>query len=179
MALYGASVECSLHCLLFLVDLPADVHASTQELASLQGISVSYVAKLFGALRTAGIVTSVEGIDGGYRLARPADAITVLDVVTALEGDKPMFQCREIRRQCALFESTPPAWATRGMCSIHAVMVEAEARMREVLDAHTLADLAGRVARKAPRSFGVDVVNWFGRRRPARGGSHSSKGASR
>ncbi|MGD9601405.1 MAG: Rrf2 family transcriptional regulator [Gammaproteobacteria bacterium] len=179
MALYGASVESSLHCLLFLVDLPADVHASTQELASLQGLSVPFVAKLFGALRTAGIVTSVEGIEGGYRLARPADAITVLDVVTALEGDKPMFQCREIRRQCALFGDSPPAWATRGMCGIHAVMVEAESRMRDVLAAHTLGDLAAGVARKAPRSFGSDVVRWFGRRRASRGNSSLSKGGSR
>lgn len=165
MALYSVTVEYGLHCLLFLVDLPTGVRASSQELAEIQGVSPTYVAKLFTALKVAQLVTASEGAQGGYILSRPASEITVLDVVDALEGDKPLFHCREIRRQCALFDGTPPAWATSGMCSIHAVMAEAEAQMKQVLAGHTLADLSARVARKAPKSFSAEVSAWFGNRR--------------
>ena len=39
---------------------------------------------------------------GGYRLARAAEAISALDVVDALEGDKPLFRCREVLAGCSL-----------------------------------------------------------------------------
>jgi len=165
MALYSSTVEYGLHCLLFLVGLPTDTRASSLELAEMQGVSPSFVAKLFTALKAAGLVTASEGAQGGYRLARPAESITVLDVVTALEGDKPLFHCKDIRRQCALFEGHPPAWASAGVCSIHAVMLEAETSMKQVLAGHTLAELSARVARKAPKSFSVEIVQWFDNRR--------------
>jgi Rrf2 family protein len=168
MALYSATVEYGLHCLLYLVDLPTGVRASSQELAELQGVSPTYVAKLFTALKTAQLVTATEGAQGGYRLARPAAEISVLDVVHALEGAKPLFHCREIRRQCTLFDRSPPAWATRGPCSIHAVMMEAESRMKEALASHSLADLSARVAHKAPKSFPLEISNWFDQRRARR-----------
>ena len=167
MALYGTGVEYGLHCLLFLVDLPGEGRASSAELAELQGVSPTYVAKLFTALRNANIVDAAEGAHGGYRLARNPDNISVLDIVQALEGDKLLFRCQEIRSQCALFDGNPPRWATRGMCSIHAVMVEAEDEMKAVLARYTLADLSARVASKAPRSFGTGVSQWLNERRDA------------
>jgi Rrf2 family protein len=166
MALYSTSVEYGLHCLLPLC--AADAHASSQDLADFQGVSAAYVAKLFGALKRAGLVVAFEGAGGGYRLARPAAEITVLEVVQALEGDKPLFQCNEIRGQCAMFNGQPPAWAHRGLCSIHAVMVEAERQMKQVLAGHTLADLASRLENKAPKAFPREVQAWFGARKADR-----------
>lgn len=168
MALYSASVEYGLHCLLYLVEESGSAKASSLALAEMQGISPSFVAKLFTTLKTAGLVTAIEGAQGGYQLARPAEKITVLDVVRALEGDKPLFQCKEIRRNCALFGDTPPTWATKGMCSIHAVMLEAEAQMKQTLAGHTLADLSQRVARKAPKAFPMEVSTWFENRRTSK-----------
>ena len=102
MSLYGASAEYGLHCLLYLVDPPPGVTPSSRDLAEFQGVSPSYLAKLFTQLEKAGLVASSEGTAGGYRLARPIDEITVLDVVDALEGGKPLFQCREVRDRCVL-----------------------------------------------------------------------------
>ena len=166
MALYGTSVEYGLHCLLPLC--APDMHASSQELAEFQGISPAYVAKLFATLKRAGLVEALEGAGGGYRLLRPPTEISVLDVVEALEGDKPLFQCNEIRGNCAVFGGEPPAWAQRGLCSIHAVMVAAEQEMRKVLAAHSLADLAMRVDAKAPKAFPQEVSAWFDARRSGR-----------
>ena len=168
MALYGSSVEYSLHCLLLLIDGMGQSKASSLDLAEFQGLSPTYVAKLFTQLKDAGLVNAIEGANGGYVLSRPANQITVLDVVNALEGEKPMFQCRDVRFQCAVFGEEPPVWATKGLCSIHAVMLQAEQRMRQTLGEHTLADLAQRVVRKAPKSFSMEVQGWFSSRKQPR-----------
>jgi DNA-binding IscR family transcriptional regulator len=85
----------------------------------------------------------------------------VHDVVVAIDGDKPLFDCLEIRDRCAVFDDAPPAWATRGVCSIHAVMQSAEKVMRHELKQHTLSDIANRTIDKAPASYGTQVVQWL------------------
>ena len=162
MAHLTASVEYGLHCLLALID--SDQPRSARDLAQFQGISPTFVAKIFSKLEKTGIVEAVEGVRGGYRLARAPEAITVLQLVDAIEGPKPLFDCQDIRGRCALFEDAPPAWATRGVCSIHAVMLRAEKAMRDVLAGETLADIDGRLERKAPAAFGADTKAWFDRR---------------
>jgi Rrf2 family protein len=162
MSLYGASVEYGLHCLLYLVDPPPGVTPSSRDLAEFQGVSPSYVAKLFTQLEKAGLVASSEGTAGGYRLARPIDEMTVLDVVDALEGGKPLFQCREVRDRCVLGSATPAS--RRGVCAIHAVMLEGERRMREALAETTLADIAAKVAGKQPPRLVAERKRWFQQR---------------
>jgi Rrf2 family protein len=139
----------------------------------LQGVPVEYMAKLFTKLSRAGIVAATEGVRGGFRLARPAASISVLDIVNAIDGEKALFDCREIRANCAVFDDKPPAWATRGVCSIHAVMLDAEKRMNEALAAHSLADLAARTVEKAPAAYGHQVVKWLAHRSANRRGESS------
>jgi len=162
MSFISTGVEYGLHCLLYLAGTTAGVReASVRDLAEMQGVPVDYAAKLFTRLAKAGIVESTEGIRGGFALARPAAEITVQDVVDAIDGDKRVFDCREVRTQCALFEDEPPVWATRGTCSIHAVMQAAERAMRAELEKHSLADLSTRAYSKAPESYKHQVINWF------------------
>ncbi len=168
MSHYGSSVEYGLHCLLHLAGPAAGEAPSSRDLAEFQGVSPTYVAKIFTQLEKAGIVASAEGIQGGYSLARPASEITVLDIVRALEGDKPLFRCREVRRNCVLYADDPPNWATRGVCSIHALMLEAEKRMQEALAERTLAELAGGVDAKLPQRFLTEKSEWFDERRAGR-----------
>lgn len=168
MALYGSSVEYGLHCLLYLVDAPDGASPSARDLAEFQGVSPTYVAKLFTALEKAGLVQSAEGVRGGFTLARPADAITVFDVVQALEGRKPLFQCKNVREKCVLFDGTPPKWAISGVCSIHAVMLDAERAMLENLKGVTLADIVADVAGKIPAAKFEQTADWFHDRRTAR-----------
>ena len=171
MSYISSAVEYGLHCLLFLVGSPGQtLDASARELADLQGVSPEYLAKVFTKLHRAGLVAGTEGTGGGFALARSPEKISVLDVVAAVDGRKPLFECRNIRAGCALFGSNPPQWATQGVCSIHAVMLEAEERMRAVLAATSLADLSSRVAAKAPRTFAVDISNWLAERSAGRRG---------
>lgn len=169
MAHLTTSVEYGIHCLLWLVG--GDGAAmSSRELAELQGISPSFLAKIFPKLEKAGIVVASEGVRGGYRLGRPADRISFLDVVDAIEGRKPLFDCQEVRGRCALFAGDPPGWATQGTCAIHAVMLQAEKAMRDSLASQSLAQVAERFGRKAPASFFEDVSGWVNGRVTGRGG---------
>ena len=171
MSFISTGVEYGLHCLLYLAGTTAGVReASVRDLAEMQGVPVDYAAKLFTRLAKAGIVESTEGIRGGFTLARPAAEITVQDVVDAIDGDKRVFDCREVRTQCALFEDEPPSWATRGTCSIHAVMQAAEHAMRAELEKHSLADLSTRAYSKAPESYKHQVIDWFADRASNRRG---------
>jgi Rrf2 family protein len=167
MAHLGSGVEYGLHCLLWLVGSHSEP-ASSRDLADLQGISSSFVAKIFPKLEKAGIVTASDGLRGGYWLAKPANRITVLDVVDAIEGKKPLFECLQIRGRCALFGDKPPAWSVKGLCSIHAVMIRAETSMREELARTSLADLAHAVDEKSPAGFSDEIQNWLTNRVAAR-----------
>jgi len=55
-------------------------------IADEQAISPKYIHVLMGSLKTAGLIRSHRGRDGGYELARKPDAITAFEVVSALEG---------------------------------------------------------------------------------------------
>jgi Rrf2 family protein len=167
MAHITTGVEYGLHCLLYLTAArDAARPASARDLADLQGVPIEYVAKLFTKLQKAGLVVASQGARGGFRLARKPDSISVLDVIAAIDGEKALFECREIRGRCAVFGGRPPAWATRGVCSIHAVMMDAEARMREVLASRTLADIEASVAAKAPPHFGHEIAKWLANESP-------------
>jgi Rrf2 family protein len=167
MAHLGSGVEYGLHCLLWLTG-PQTGPASSRDLAELQGVSTSFLAKIFPKLEKAGIVSASEGIRGGYRLARAPAQITVLDVVDAIEGDKPLFDCQEIRGRCAVFGARAPGWATDGVCAIHAVMLRAEKSMRQELAATTLADLARTLGAKMPPETPGQVQSWLAERGAAR-----------
>lgn len=160
MSHLGSSVEYALHCLLWLVD-PASGQPSSRDLAEFQGLSPSFLAKVFPKLEKAGIVCASAGLLGGYRLGREPADISVLDVVDAVEGVKPLFECQQIRSRCAVFEDRPPKWATSGVCGIHAVMLRAEQSMRRELARTSLADLAAGVGAKMPSSFPAEVQVWF------------------
>lgn len=160
MAYITNSVEYGIHCLLWLTN-PANGRPSSRDLAELQGISASFIAKIFPKLEKAGIVQAAEGIRGGYRLAKAPADITLLEIIDAIEGHKPLFNCQEIRQRCAVFNEQAPEWATKGVCGIHAAMLRAEKAMRESLAQETLADMAAVVECKAPKEFPVEVNDWL------------------
>jgi Rrf2 family protein len=168
MAHLTASVEYGLHSLLWLIGAGEDP-LSSRDLAEFQGLSPTFLAKIFAKLEKAGILKATEGVRGGYVLARAPEEVSFLEVVDAIEGRKPLFDCQEIRGRCVLFGEAPPTWAMHGVCSVHAVMLRAEKAMRESLASQSLADLGQAVARKAPADFGGEVGAWLGNRVRERG----------
>lgn len=167
MAHITTSVEYGIHGLLWLVGND-DQALSSREIAEIQGISPSFLAKIFPKLEKAGIVAASEGVRGGYRLAMPASEISFLEIVDAIEGEKPLFDCQNVRERCVLFNQGAPDWATEGYCAVHAIMLQAEKAMREALASHSLADAFGRFNRKVPESFNKELTRWFGERSASR-----------
>jgi Rrf2 family protein len=129
-------VEWGLHCCVVLGQATAPVPAA--RLAVYHGVSQTYLAKHLQALARAGLVRSTQGQVGGYELTREPGAITVLDVVSAIDGDAPAFRCTEIRQRGPL--GTPPERCLRP-CAIARAMAAAEHAWREALRAVTIADL--------------------------------------
>src|SRR5580658_3976578 len=92
-------VEWAAHCAVVLAVLPNGVSLPGGRLAEYHGVPAPYLAKSLQALTRAGIVDSTAGRYGGYWLAKPAAAISLLNVVEAIEGCEPIFRCTEIRRR--------------------------------------------------------------------------------
>jgi len=67
--------------------------------AEAETLPLSYLEHLVAKLRQAGLVTSVRGAHGGYRLAKPASEIVMLDVVEALEGPITPMECFDVDRE--------------------------------------------------------------------------------
>ena len=165
----SAAVEYALHCLLYLVDFPDGAPSpSARDLAELRALPVKYVGAVMTKTNKAGITVATQGVRGGIRLARPADEITFLDVVVAVDGRKKLFDCRDVRGSCALFGDGRPEWSTTGVCSIHAVMLDADARMKDVLRSRTLRDMADIGAVRVPAAFKRDAYRWLTDRNDAR-----------
>ena len=68
---------------------------SLQSIAGRQNISVSYLEQLMALLKKAGLVKSVRGAAGGYFLGRPAEEISVGDILRVLEGGLEAATCPE------------------------------------------------------------------------------------
>jgi Rrf2 family protein len=165
-SLYGAGAEYALHSLLILASRSGP--ASVRDLASFQRIPERFLAKVFTRLEKAKIVRGLEGVAGGFVLARSAERLPVLDILSAVDPDRTLFACAEIRRHCALFGEAPPAWSVSGMCRIHLFMREAEAALHAALASKTLADLGRELEAKAPQRFIADSELWFRERRGRR-----------
>lgn len=135
----GDGVEAALHCASVLAALPTGKVLSGRDLAVLHGISESYLLKHLRALTAAGVTEAVPGPRGGYRLSRPADQITMMDVVEAIDGPGPAFICREIRQKGDV--TTNERCAYQKDCFIKRRMLAAEKLWRDALRAQTLQDL--------------------------------------
>ncbi|MGQ0699654.1 MAG: SUF system Fe-S cluster assembly regulator [Panacagrimonas sp.] len=79
---------------------PARLQTS-QELATSTHLAAPTVAKLLKLLGKAGLVESLRGVRGGYRLARTPDCISVADIVAALEGPIALTECA-VHRGCGI-----------------------------------------------------------------------------
>lgn len=137
---FSIGVEYALHSLFYMVDLPPGKAIGVKELAIFQGISETYLSKVFTKLRKAGIVRAMPGVNGGYELARNSEKITFWDVVEAVEGASPIFQCAEIRQNNILLDKNNlPSNFEKCPCLIKVIMIEAEEKMRQYLAEKSLA----------------------------------------
>ncbi|MBE3561467.1 MAG: Rrf2 family transcriptional regulator [Ktedonobacteraceae bacterium] len=143
-------IEWGLHCIVALAALPPGATLPTKALAEMHGLSETYLSKHLQALTNARIIESVPGPRGGYRLTRPPEEITLLEVVEAIDGHEPLFRCTEIRQQGPLaLDPQEYPYAYRKPCAVHAAMARAEKAWHEALRSQTLADVVSQYIHQA------------------------------
>lgn len=157
---YSIGVEYALHCLVYLTDIPEDSPIGIKELSSFQGISDTYLSKIFSRLSKAGIVSSVSGVKGGYKLARSPEEISFWDVIEAVEGPKPIFQCKNIKDNGYLYRDKVCSSGTSS-CVINLVMLSAEEKMRDFLRSKTLLWLNEELEGVLPKQTREDTRKYF------------------
>ncbi len=139
----GDGVEQAIHSVGMLAGLSEGGVLSAAALAEFHGVSTSYLLKHLQSLSSVGIVATVPGPKGGYRLARTTDRITLLDIVLAVEGPQPAFRCAEIRQRGP--NPLPGRYFTKP-CGINAAMLKAEKAYRAELAKTSMADILGDLA---------------------------------
>jgi Rrf2 family protein len=151
-------VEWSVHVCVLLASLPDGAALPAAKLAEYHGVPAAYLAKHLQALAAAGVLKTVKGARGGYRLARPAAEITMLDVVEAIDGDEPAFRCSEIRRRGP---TAMPAREYTKVCGIQRAFIDADVAWRTELARTTVADLFVGVLDDAPRAALERGARWL------------------
>ncbi|MBC7985188.1 MAG: Rrf2 family transcriptional regulator [Sphingomonadaceae bacterium] len=113
---------------------PADARLSATQLARESHVPLATAQKLMGRLAAAGLLSSARGTGGGFMLARAPQAISLADIVEAIEGPIAMTNCLEGRRHdCAL----------EGCCQVRPHMGAVNGAVRGALAAVSLASLTG------------------------------------
>lgn len=150
-------VEWTTHICTVIALLPPGKGLAVDVLADFFEVPSAYLSKQMQLLRRAGVVESVRGKGGGYRLAKTPDEITLLDIVIAIEGPMPAFRCTEIRQNgpCGLKRAD-----CKRPCEIAAAFAEAERVYRDALKAKTLASIMQEAAMNAKREHLNDIGNW-------------------
>lgn len=110
-----------------------DQPVSLGGIAERQGISEEYLEQIFSSLRKAGLVESVRGAQGGYKLGRPAARITVGDILRVLEGSLAPVDC--------VVEGRRPTCERYDDCVMNGVWQKLADAINSTVDSITLADL--------------------------------------
>lgn len=109
-----------------------DSPRKVDEVAQAQGIPVSFLENILTQLRSAGLVRSQRGPEGGYWLAKPADEVNLAQVIRAVEG--PLVGVRGLRPEEVSYTGSAE--------SLQQVWLALRANLRKVLEHVTLADVA-------------------------------------
>src|SRR5690242_7227712 len=148
-----SQVEWALHCCAILSGVPEGRYLSTKALAELHGLPKEYLSKALQSLSQAGLVDTTLGPSGGYRLAKPPEQMTFLDIVEAVEGKGRTFVCSNIRENNPCL---PENYCYSGPCAVARIMWEADEAWRDKLRSVTLSDLGRMLVQETPAALWKD-----------------------
>lgn len=106
--------------------------AFIKEIANAWDLPESFLAKILQKLARAGILNSHKGNLGGFSLAKPAEEISLKDIIEAVQGPIVINWCEVGEEICHRFDD----------CPLERILHEATSRVRDVFSEYTVADLA-------------------------------------
>lgn len=119
------------------VENPGDARpVALADIAARQDISLSYLEQLFAKLRRGGLVSSVRGPGGGYRLARPSGAVRIADIIMAVDEPIAATRCKT--------GSTKGCTKSGARCVTHDLWEELGQQIHVFLSSVSLADVVER-----------------------------------
>ena len=132
------TVEYALRAAVYLAD-QAPEPRTTDQIAKITRVPHAYLSKVLQGLARAGLVASQRGLHGGFVLARPADRLTILEVVNAVDPIRRIREC-------------PLGIATHGtiLCPLHRRLDEALASVEKAFAESTLAEVLAEPAHSVP-----------------------------
>jgi Rrf2 family protein len=135
----SAQEEYGLRCLLRLAQAEPGQSLTLPEVAAAEGLSVPYAGKLLAILRQGGLIESVRGRSGGYRLAQPPGSIGLGSLLLVL--GEPLFDEPGYCERHAGSGTAGASCVHQGSCSLRPLWLTLEQWIRGTLDQITLADL--------------------------------------
>ena len=127
--LLSKSAEYGIRATLYLTSLKQEGYVSIRAISDELGISFHFLTKIFQKLTLAGLLRSFRGPNGGVALARPADQITLMDLVVALDGPALFTEC-----MLGL-----PGCGERKPCPLHDAWRAERERLKTLFESTTLA----------------------------------------
>ncbi len=113
----------AVRAVLYLAERGPNIRVATAEIGRAQRIPVTFLAKIMAQLSAIGLVRSTRGAHGGITLGRPADEISLLEIVEAIDGPLLLNECVADASVCVMGET----------CPVHTVWCEAQAELAERL----------------------------------------------
>lgn len=137
-------VDYALRAMIHLATLPDGTRETVDDIAQKNELPKDFLSKILKTLADAGLVAATRGAHGGVSIARPADRISFLDVIEAVEGPVQLNLCLDDSKGCTLSTT----------CTMQSVWRAGQERMLDVYRSTMLADL---VPKAAPASAPVPL----------------------
>lgn len=154
------AVESALHLCVLLSAVPGGILPAVA-LAEFHELPLAGTAKILQDLAAAGVVEAQPGRKGGYALARPANEISVAEVVAAAGERGRGMRCKEIRRNGPC---TGPSATYSVRCAVASMMDTAEQAWWDALRTRTLADLASQIGAQVDAPTLKRSASWLKQR---------------
>ncbi len=116
---------------MYLAKQPRGKIVSLSEVARSENIPEKFLAKIFQGLTRSGLIRSHRGARGGFSLARPANQITVKELLEAIQGPFALAKCLSEQEDCDKEE----------MCKLRKILQKAQDSTMRVLNQHNLVDI--------------------------------------
>ena len=146
--IYSRPCEYALRALTYITVNSDSELIRTQEIAEAEGLPAPFLAKLLQQLARSGILVSVKGPKGGFGLARPPKEISLLEVVTAIDGEDGFMRCAIGLAECT---DTAP-------CPLHDTWKPLRDQILDYMAGRSLANLAEAITRKKEL---IEKAEWW------------------
>ncbi|EGA89900.1 transcriptional regulator, BadM/Rrf2 family protein [Planococcus donghaensis MPA1U2] len=148
-------VEQSVYAVLLLNMLPEKAVLPGEAISQQLGTSPTYFQKLLRKLVSAGLITSVPGVKGGFKLNKKPEDINVFDIYVAIEGQQSLYSPSGVLSD--LLELEEP----ERCCLLTELMVEAESAWRSRMEQETIESLSRKMKEQRFQKKATELADWL------------------